>query len=91
MLVGAIVESYGTLSGEVLEGLPYAEGPWRTYFNGETSIASNTIPHEAMRSYYCGLMTDNPDVLRRHHVSFFGVVPYMYVTNVDFEWLDLLL
>lgn len=91
VLVDAVLESYGTLSGEGLEGLFHAEGPWRTFFNGETGIASNTTPHEAMRSYYCDLMSADPDVRRRHHVPFFDVAPHMYVSDVDFEWLDSLL
>lgn len=44
VLIDAVLESYGVLSGDELEALSHRESPWQDYFNGETDLASNVIP-----------------------------------------------
>lgn len=91
VLIDAVLESYGTLSGDELEELSHTEDPWRSFFNGETGIASNSIPHEAMRSYYSKLMAADAQVQRAHHVPRFSVARRLYVSDDDFDYLSSLL
>lgn len=90
-LIDAVLESYGSLSGDELEELSHTEDPWRSFFNGETGIASSSIPHEAMRPYYSKLMAADSQTQRAHHVPHFSVARCVYVSDDDFDYLSSLL
>lgn len=91
VLIDAVLESYGSLSGDELEELSHTEDPWRSFFNGETGIASNSVPHEAMRSYCSKLMVADSRTQRAHHVPRFSAARRVYVSDDDFDYLSSLL
>lgn len=91
VLIDAVLESYGALSGDKLEALSHCESPWQDFYNGETGFASNVIPHDAIREYYSGLMSGDSTVAESHHVPRFPVAPKIVVSDEDFEWLGSIL
>lgn len=91
VLIDAVLESYGALSGDELEALSHQESPWLDYYNGETGFASNTIPLDVIKSYYSGLMSGDSSTATLHHVPRFPVAPKLVVSDEDYDWIESIL
>ena len=91
VLIDAVLESYGSLSGDELELLSHSEAPWRDSYNGETGFAPNTIPIDATKRYYSELMSGDSSTAERHHVPRFPVAPKIVVSDEDFAWIESIL
>ncbi len=88
VLVDAVLESYALLSGDELAQLSHSEDPWAHAYNGESGIASATIPLEDLQVYYAGLMAGDAAIARQHHVPHFSVAPRIIVSDEDFSVLS---
>lgn len=90
-VIDAVLESYGSLSGDELELLSHSEEPWQRSFNGETGIASGVISNDAIEQYYASLMASDAETQRKHHVPQFPIAPRIYVSDEDYDWLSSIL
>lgn len=91
VVIDAVLESYGSLSGDDLAELTHSGGPWKSAFNGETGLASAVIPLDAIQSYYSRLMAGDSEVAKEHHVPLFPVAPRICVSDADFDLISSIL
>lgn len=91
VVIDAVLESYGSMSGDELAELTHAEDPWRRAYNGETGFASSVISLDSMCEYYSTLISGDSQIARQHHVPSFPVAPYVVVSDDDFDWISSIL
>ena len=91
VVIDAVLESYGSMTGDELAELTHREDPWRDAFNGETGLASNVISLDSICAYYSELISGDSEVARRHHVPNFPVAPRVVVTQDDYDWITSIL
>ncbi len=91
VVIDAVLEAYGDLSGDELADLTHSEDPWKRAFNGVTGFASNTIPLDSISEYYSTLMAGDSGTAEKHHVPHFPVAPRIVVSGDDYEWISLIL
>lgn len=90
-VIDAVLESYGSLSGDELEQLSHSEEPWQRSYNGETRIASGAISKDSIEQCYASLMASDAETQRKHHVPQFPIAPRMYVSDEDYDRLPSIL
>ena len=88
IVIDAVLESYGSMTGDELAELTHSEDPWRDAFNGETGLASSIISLDSILAYYSSLISGDSEVARQHHVPNFPVAPHMVVSEDDFAWIS---
>lgn len=86
-VVDAVLNSYGSMSGDSIEDLSHHESPWRDVYDGTSSAHSPIISDEAMVSYYSSLMAADRWTTETHHVPRFTYAPRVFVSNEEFDWL----
>ena len=64
IVIDAVLESYGSMTGDELAELTHSEDPWRDAFNGETGLASNIISLDSIFAYYSSLISGDSEVGR---------------------------
>ena len=86
-LIDSVLEAYGHLSGDQLEGLTHSEGPWSKAYNGRTYYGSNIISIDSMRDYYASLSAADPSEREGHIVPMPSGQKCTYVSQDDYDWL----
>lgn len=86
-VVDAVLDAYGSLSGEEIEDLSHHEDPWRDVFDGTSTWRSPEISDESMVSYYSSLMASDRWTISTHHVPHFTYAPRICVSDAEYDWL----
>ena len=86
-VVDAVLDSYGSMSGDSIEDLSHHEAPWRDAYDGTSTWHSPVITDEAMLEYYSLLMTADRWTQEVHHVPHFSYAPRIFVSDREYDWL----
>lgn len=87
-VVDAVLDSYGSLSGDQIEDLSHHETPWKAVYDGTSTTHSPVITDEAMIEYYSGLMASDKWTIETHHVPHFSYAPRICVGDAEYDWLS---
>lgn len=87
VVVDAVLDGYGSLTGDELEALSHSESPWASVFDHGSSASSPVVSTDSMFDYYSRIMASDSATRAAHHVPTFTYAPRVYVCEEDLEWL----
>lgn len=87
LVIDAVLDSYGMLTGDQLAELSHQEDPWKKHFNGYNGAAAAAIPNDDIVNYYSKLLLCDNETKAKHHVPHIPDSKYIYLSDEDFEWL----